>query len=136
MKVNFKILLGIFAIIVGLIAIVRIVGNIELIVAALSFSFGIMAIIWVNRARTSLSEGSLLKEYATYYLASLSFILAATLWGIFEDLFFWNNIPRYILIAVAYLIFVMTAYKMWKIGKEFGFKEKVDVIKRRIKSKK
>ncbi len=42
----------------------------------------------------------------------------------------------YIFTAVAYVAFVIAAYKILNIGKEFGFREQTSAIKKAIKKSK
>lgn len=132
-------LLWLTAIIISLFAIFRIIPNIEIAIGFVTISFGILAVIWTSIARYNLSAGSALRNYTTYFLCCLIFILLFSIWHTFGIIFSWEGlilIPKYIFITIAYLIFSYTSYQIWLIGKEFGFKNEAATINRIMQEKK
>lgn len=140
---KFKTLFGAFlwiaAIIASLFAIFRIVPNLEIAVGFITISFGILAIIWTSIAMSNLSKGSSLRSYTTSFLLCLVFLMMFSIWHTFGIIFSWEGLalmPKYFFITVAYLIFSYASYKIWAIGKEFGFKEEAKEIDKVIREKK
>jgi len=134
------------AIIFGVVAVVKLVGDAELIVNALSLTFGVTAVIWVFKARKSLSKGSSLRNLTTNFLFILIFILCFSFWSLSVKMLgleqFYGDIViliGYMFISFAYITIVGTAYKIRKLGHEFGFttqsKEIEDLIKKKKKKK-
>jgi len=135
--------IGIIAIIIGMIAIIKFIGDPQLIVGSFSLIFGITALIWIIKARKSLSKGSSLKSFTTTFLFILIFVLCYSLCDIITKLFLLEGtydqiimLHKYAFISFAYITFVGAAYKLRKIGKEFGFSMQVDEIKKVMKKKK
>jgi len=127
------------AIIASLVAIFKITANIEIAIGFITISFGILAIIWTSIAIKSLSPGSSLRSYAKTFLFCLIFIILFSSWHAFGKILAWEGLiifPEYVFIAIAYLIFAAAAYRIWHIGKEFGFREQAAQIKQVIKEKK
>ncbi|MDI6737432.1 MAG: hypothetical protein QME12_02840 [Nanoarchaeota archaeon] len=134
---------SLIAIIVGIVAVIQLVGNAELILSTLSLTFGIMALIWIIKARGRLSKGSSLRSLATNFMSTLIFILCFSFWGIAVNMLSLKDIygdiisfPQYMLLSLAYIAFVGAAYKMMKMGEEFGFNVESKKIERLIKNKK
>ena len=116
----------------SIIAIFGITSDVKLSLAVLSVSVGILAIIWVFRARRSLSSGSSLRSYTTYFLVSLIFVLLFSLWTIADEIAHFEDALSYIgfiFITIAYFIFLRAAYQILTIGKEFGFQQEAVRIK-------
>lgn len=136
-----EIIPALIAIIIGLVAIFKLVLNMEIAIGFLTVTLGILAVIWTIMAKRSLSKGSSLEKYTTKFLFCLIFILAFSVWQVLENLFYWEGsivYPKYIFIAIAYLVFVIAAYQILHIGKEFGFKEqakKIEKVMKKGKSK-
>ena len=127
-----SILFGIFALFIFLPAL-------ELIVGFLSLTFGIVAIIYALRAKLSLSKGTELKQYASYYLSALISIVFFSIWDTLIFLFGWSGFlvfPKYFFLTFSYLVFVFTSYKIMMLGKQFGFKEQVNKMNLKKESKK
>ena len=127
-----SILFGIFALFIFLPAL-------ELVVGFLSLTFGIVAIIYALRAKLSLSKGTELKQYASYYLSALISIVFFSIWDTLVFLFGWGGFlvfPKYFFLTFSYLVFVFTSYKIMKLGKQFGFKEQVKKMNLKKESKK
>lgn len=123
-----EILSALIAIIVGIVAVIQLIGNAELILSALSLTFGIMAIIWIVKARIRLSRGSSIRKLATNFLVTVILILCFSIWGIVVNMLGLEaiygdiiNFPQYLFISFSYIAFVGTAYKLMKMGEEFGF---------------
>lgn len=127
-------------IILGIVVLVRLVLNAELVIGFLTLVFGLVAIIWTVRAMNALSPGSSLKNYTTHFLLCLIFLLLSTLWNTIEKLFLLKEnfgpimvYPGYIFLIFSYLVFVSAAYKILYLGKEFGFQEQAKRIKKAVK---
>lgn len=126
-------------IIIGIFTIFKIVKDLEVAIGLFSLSFGVLAIIWTFMAVKSLSKGSSLRTYAISFLFCLIAILLFSIWNLFIKLFEWEKsliYPSYFFITVSYIIFVFTAYKMHKLGKEFGFEAQASGIKKILRKKK
>lgn len=143
MKKGLGALLGLIAVTAGLIAIFRIVVDTEIAIGFITISFGILAIIWTSMAMTSLSKGSSLRKHTTHFLFCLIFIVLFSIWHTLSKLFKWRQTinefmlyPSYLFITLAFLIFVITAYQILTMGKEFGFQAKAKEIKKIIEKKK
>ena len=138
MKNALAIITAIIGIMVGLVAIVLILRDVELIVAVLSLTFGIWAMIWILMARNSLSPGSSLREYTTYFLLCLIFVLLGSIWNYLITLLHWTGLliyPQYIFISITYIVFVVASYKIFHIGQEFGFKDETRRLQKLILEK-
>ena len=143
MKKSLTILLAILAIAAGLIAIFRIVADTEVAIGFVTLSFGVLAIIWTSMARTSLSKGSMLRKHTTNFLFCLIFILLFSIWHTLSKLLNWretvNEImmyPGYIFLILAFMVFVITAYQVLSLGKEFGFEKEAKKIEKAMEKKK
>lgn len=143
MEKNLGTLLWIIAVAAGLASIFRIVVDTEIAVGFVTISFGILAIIWTSMAIASLSKGSSLRKHTTYFLFCLIFILSFSIWHTISKLLKWRETvnelmlyPGYLFITLAFLIFVITAYQILTIGKEFGFQKQAKEIEKLIKKKK
>lgn len=126
-------------ILLSLLAIIKIVQDIEIAIGLITISFGILALIWTTIARRNLSPGSTLRSYTNRFLTSLLFILVFSIWHTLSRLFFWEKeflYPEYAFITMAYIFFVVAAYQILNIGKEFGFREQAKKINRIIERKK
>ena len=137
-----EILSALIAIIVGIVAVIQLIGNAELILSALSLTFGIMAIIWIVKARIRLSRGSSIRKLATNFLVTVILIICFSIWGIVVNMLGLEaiygdiiNFPQYLFISFSYIAFVGTAYKLMKMGEEFGFNVQSKKIEQLIKNK-
>jgi hypothetical protein len=142
MNHGIKYIVALAAIILGMVTIMWIVKQADLIAGIVSLTFGIMAIIWSYRARRAMSQGSSLQEYSTYFIVCLIFIVAFSI-ALTTERFFVRTTAgtflmylEYTLLTMAYLTFVAAAYKIWSIGQEFGFQAESAEIRRVIKKKK
>tara|TARA_Y100000310_G_C20621882_1_gene783793 strand:- start:1041 stop:1505 length:465 start_codon:yes stop_codon:yes gene_type:complete len=134
---------ALIAIALGLMAIFKIVVNLEIAIGFVTISFGILAIIWTSMALKSLSKGSSLRKHTATFLVCLIFILLFSIWHTMEKLFDWRRsivevmlYPGYFFITAAFLIFVFAAYQILVMGKEFGFNIEASKIKKIMKEKK
>lgn len=144
-KEKIAVVVAVIAIVIGLTAIIKLVSavSIELTVGVISLSFGITAIMWTLRARKHLSPGSSLRKYTTNFFLCLIFLLIFSIWitiGKVVDLEakFGLGVTyvEYLFITAAYLTFVVAAYQILYLGREFGFEEEAKVIKQVIIEKK
>jgi len=140
---NIGYLAALVAIAIGLIAIFKVVVNLEIAIGFVTISFGVLAIIWTSIALKSLSPGSSLKKHTISFLLSLIFILSFSVWHTMEKLFEWRTsvvevmlYPGYFFITAAFLIFVSAAYQILVMGKEFGFSVEASKINKVMKEKK
>lgn len=136
MKDFFKITFMIIAILAGVTAIIKILGNPELIIGVLSLTFGIMAMIWTLIAHSSLSPGSSLRSYTNHFLACLIFILLFSIWKTTIALFPVEGMLaylEYLFLTMAYIVFAVAANKIYRLGREFGFQNQSNKIKQAIK---
>ena len=136
MKEIAKNMVGAIAIYVGLYTITKIITDLDILVGLISLTFGIMAIIWVIKARTALSEGSSLKAYATSFLFCVVFILLFSMYDSYISIFdVKGNITylKHFLITLVYIIIVYTSYRIHLLGSEFGFSEQKLKIKKAMR---
>lgn len=139
-------LLELIAVIAGLIAVFRVVVDTEIAIGFVTISFGVLAIIWTSMAITSLSKGSSLRKHTINFLFCLVFILLSSIWHTLSKLFEWRETvnelmlyPGYLFSTLAFIIFVMTAYQILTIGKEFGFKpqaKEIEMVMKKRRGKK
>lgn len=133
---NFVSTLAIFS---GLYALFKYVHDIDIISAILTLTFGVWAIIWTINAYTVLSKGSTIRRYTGSFLLCLIFVMVYSLWDIAISLLKITNWLVYIkdiILIFVYTTFVLTAYRIYKIGKEFGFAEESSRIKNILTQKK
>lgn len=137
-----EIISAFIAIVVGIVTVIKLIGDAELIVNALSLTFGVMAIIWVFKARGSLSKGSSLKTLTTHFLFTLVFVLCFSFLSLAVKMLSLDLTHgklviflEYFFISLAYITFVGTAYKIRQLGHEFGFSTQSKEIEKLIKKK-
>tara|TARA_Y100000310_G_scaffold144893_3_gene144234 strand:+ start:47584 stop:48228 length:645 start_codon:yes stop_codon:yes gene_type:complete len=138
LKHFFKQLISVIAILVGLGALFKYVQDIELISALVSLTFGVWAIIWTLNARSVLSPGSSMRKYATSFFFCLLFVLIFSIWDAAINLLGLKGMlvyVRYIIMIFVYTTFVLASYKVYTIGKEFGFSAQSEKIKKVMKKK-
>lgn len=136
MKEIIAMLMWVVGIILSLFAIYKIVGNLEITIGLISLSFGILAVIWTSIARKSLSIGSSLRKYTSYFLFCIVFILAYSIWGVLGEIIRWKGILvylGYIFLMSAFFVFTIASYQIHKIGQEFGFEKEAKRIKKAMK---
>ena len=130
------------AILIGFVAIIKIVHIAEIIVGLFSLTFGITAIIWAVRARNSLSIGSELRKYANFFLVSLLSIITFSFFDLLLSIFKNSEVavyfyyPKYAFLTATYFIFLASSYQILSIGKMFGFNKAAENIKKVMKEKK
>ena len=126
----------IIAIFLALVAIFSIVP-IEIALNAFVISTAIFSLIWVNITRKNLSKGSSLAGFALYLFSSIVFFLLSSIFQLIIKIFLFPILIwfSYISLAVAYLLLVVSAYKLMQIGKEFGFAPETEKIKKLLKNK-
>lgn len=134
--------LGLIGVVFGLLAIFRFIVDTEMAIGFVTISFGILAIIWTYTALQSLSPGSALRKHTFNFLLCLVFILLFSIWHTMEKLFGWrvsvNEVmlyPGYLLMTLAFLLFVGTAWQILTLGREFGFSGQASSIQQVIKDK-
>ncbi|MEK6812585.1 MAG: hypothetical protein AABX86_00530 [Nanoarchaeota archaeon] len=131
------VILTLIAILGGLFGLITLVGSdIPLFVGLASLSFGITALFFTIKARNILSKGSSLRDYTTSFALCLIFILFFSIWDTLIDLFQWDKgwiYPKYFFITLAYFVFVYTSYRIFNLGKEFGFSSQAERIKKAMK---
>ena len=133
-----QVLTELAVIFIGIFTIFKLVNDLEIAIGLFSLSFGVFGIIWTSMAVFSLSKGSSLRTYAISFLFCLISILLFSIWNLLIKLFSWGSImvyPAYFFITISYVIFVFTAYKMHKLGNEFGFETQGSKIKKLLKKK-
>lgn len=138
LKEMFKNMLGALAIYIGLYSITKIISNLDIIITMISLTFGIMAIIWVLKARGALSKGSSLRAYTTSFLFCVVFILLFSIYDSYIKLFdIKGNVVymKYFLITLVYIVIVYTSYKIYILGTEFGFAEEGARVKKALKKR-
>ncbi len=132
MNTLLKIILGIICIIIGLVTIFKIVNDTEVSIGLISLSFGILSIIWSFIAYTSLSRGTSLKKGIMYFSLGLLLLTMFTILQTTLSITGWGNtvliIMGYCFIILTFTSFVLTSYELYKISKEFGFKDKAKEI--------
>lgn len=142
-KRKIGVFLGFLGVVFGLVAIFKIVVDTEVAIGFVTISFGILAAIWTTMAMQSLSKGSSLRRHTFNFLLCLIFILLFSIWHTLEKLFNWrvsiNEVmlyPGYLLLTLAFLLFVGTAWQILTLGKEFSFKGQASSIEKTIREKK
>ena len=142
MEKKVGVVVAFIAVLSGLVAIFKIVPDVEIAIGFITISFGILAVIWTSSALKSLSEGSALKDYTSKFLICLAFLLSFTVWNTTSIIFDWRTTnrvllyPGYAFITLSFLTFVWASYQILLIGQEFGFSEEASKIKKKIKEKK
>jgi len=133
-----KNILGAAAILIGVYAASTLIPSADMLIAALSLTFGIMALIWVWRAKNAFSMGSQLRDFTGSFLSCLVAVLIFSLYDNAIAIFSLDSswaYGKYVLITIAYINFAVTAYKMRKLGDVFGFSEQSLKIKKAMKAR-
>ena len=137
MKKALNVIIGLVAIVAGIYAIYTLLPS-YLLSDFLSWTFGVLAIIWTTKAYRSLSANSSLRDYTAYFLVALVFILFSSVWSTMIKLYIlpaWLSPIYYVLLSIAYLAFVIVSYNILMISKEFGFGRSAEVIKKALEDK-
>lgn len=136
------VLIGFLGVVLGLVTIFKVVVDTEVAIGLVTISFGVLAVIWTVMALQSLSKDSSLRRYTFNFLLCLIFILLFSIWHTVSKLFGWRTsvnevmlYPGYLLITLAFLLFVSTAWQIMTLGREFGFKGQASSIEKVIKEK-
>lgn len=133
-----KNILGAAAIVLGIYATSALIPSADILIAALSLTFGIMALIWVWKAKNAFSIGSQLRDFTGSFLSCL---VAVLIFSLYDNVLAIFNLGsnwaygKYALITIAYINFALTAYKMRKLGDVFGFSEQSLRVKKAMKAK-
>ncbi len=137
-KETIKNVFGAAAILIGIYAASALLPSIDIFIVALSLTFGVMALIWVWKAKNAFSAGSQLRDFTGSFLSCLVAVLMFSLYdnaiAIFSLDAKWIY-GKYALITIAYINFVYTSYKMRKLGDVFGFSEQGARIKKAIRTR-
>ena len=133
-----KNIIGAVAIYIGIYAVTKIIPSLDLIIGTLSLTFGLMAIIWVWKAKNAFSKGSALRDFSGAFFSCLVSILLFSIFDSASTLLHLGEMWKYVkyaLITIAYINFVYAAYKIRNLGTVFGFSEQSTKIKKALKIK-
>ena len=122
----------------GVFGLIKVIQEAELAIKFLSLTFGIVAIIWAKRAKASLSPGTLLKDYTSYFMNALILIVSFLVWDTMSTLFYWEGaivFPQYLFLTSSFLVFVFASYKILSVGRVFGFQPQIKQMKKALKRK-
>jgi hypothetical protein len=136
MNKNIILIIELIAVILGIFTITTIIPDKELLIGIFSLTFGILAIIWSVIAISSLSKGTSIRNYVVYILIGTIALVLSTVFQSLSIFFKWEGITKYleyIFMSIAYILFVIASYSVFKLSKEFGFKEKAKEISKRLK---
>ncbi|HLG31203.1 MAG TPA: hypothetical protein VI387_13420 [Candidatus Brocadiales bacterium] len=116
--------------------------SVNTLISITTVVFGLASLLLISKARSRLSRGSI-REYVDNFSICLAFILIFSLWQTGRTIFGREisiselaGYPELIFIAFAYTGFILVSYRLFKISKEFGFKEEGRGIERIIKGRK
>ena len=136
MNKNIILIIELIAVILGVFTIITIIPNKELLIEIFSLTFGVLAIIWSVIAISSLSKGTSIRNYVTHILLGTIALVLSTTFESLSIFFGWVGIIKYLgymFMSLAYILFVVASYSVFKLSKEFGFKEKAREINKKIK---
>src|SRR3989338_482418 len=111
--------------------------SVNTLISITTVVFGLASLLLISKARSRLSRGSI-REYVDNFSICLAFILIFSLWQTGRKISISElaGYPELIFIAFAYTGFILVSYRLFKISKEFGFKEEGRGIERIIKGRK
>jgi len=116
--------------------------SINTVIGATTVLFGFASLLLISRARSRLSPGSI-REYIDNFSICLAFILIFSMWQTGRSIFGkeisvtdFSGYPELMFIAFAYIGFILVSYRVFKISKEFGFKDEGREIENIVKGKK
>ena len=135
---KFAEILWILAILLCVVALFKIVSA-QIALNALVVSIAIFSLMWIGIARKHLSRKSSLAAFASVLFFSIIFFMLASVLTLLIEIFAfstWITLVSYAISAVAYLLLVISAYKLMRIGKEFGFVIETAKIKKILRDKK
>jgi len=131
-------ILWMLAILLSVMALFKIVPA-ETALNALVISIAIFALIWIGIAKKNLSRKSSLAGFASVLFLSMLFFLLSSILNLLPWIFVfptWLIVVSYATSAIAYLLLVVSAYHLMRIGKEFGFVVETKKIKKLIRDRK
>ncbi len=141
-----KVVVSLIAVLIGLSAIFKLMPTNDIAIVFISFTFGILAIIWTARAIKNLSAGSSLRVYTINFLLCIIFIVLASVISFINQILKvdgvgssqWKGLifVQYFFITVSYIVFVYASYQISKISQEFGFKVEAKKIAKVVEEKK
>ena len=138
MKRTIPLIFGIISIIVAIYAIFKISPTVEFAIDFFTISFGLLALIWAYKAYQSLAPNSSLKSHALLFALGLTLMVLYRLLTVISTFITTQRIYsyfEYLIVIIAYLLFVAASYKIMQIGQEFGFSESTSLIKEALKEK-
>jgi hypothetical protein len=136
MNKNIILIIELVAVILGIFTITTIIPDKELLIGIFSLTFGILAIIWSLIAISSLSKGTSIRRYIIRILIGTIALVLSTAFQSLSIFFKWAGTIKYLeyaFMSIAYILFVVASYQVFKISKEFGFKEKAKEISKKLK---
>ncbi|MCK5659992.1 MAG: hypothetical protein KAH86_01435 [Methanosarcinales archaeon] len=106
----------------------------ELIIGVFTIIGGFLAISITVIAMKKLTTGHL-KSYLSWIVIALLCFLADSVWHTAREWFGWKETygvmveyPEYFLSTLAYIFFIIAAYKVYKLAEIYGFKHEGDII--------
>lgn len=137
MLVNFlKILVAVLGVLAGIYTLFVLSPSVDLALQFFSLTFGVLAIMWTLMAYRNLSPNSSLKNFTLFFLFALILSLAHSIWVTLIIVFglSWpmSVVIDYLFVSFGYVAFGFAAYNILRIGKEFGFKEKSEEIRKAL----
>jgi len=115
---------------------------INTIIGTTTVIFGFISLLLVSRARSRLSPGAI-RDYIDNFSVCMAFVLIFSMWQTGRSIFGkelsvseLSGYPELIFIAFAYIGFILVSYRVFKISKEFGFKEEGKEIEHIVNNKK
>ncbi len=134
-----KNVIGALVIYLGIYTMTKIAPSLDLVIGAISLTFGLMALIWVWKAKIAFSKGSSMRDFSGSFFSCLLSIL---MYSILESFIIMRNLGgvwiylKYALMTIAYINFVYAAYKMRSLGTTFGFEDQGKRIKKVLNPRK
>ena len=125
------------AVAVAFFFITRIFNTVELILAIIILSFGVLAIIWTLLAKYNLSPSSQLRIFTNNFLATSIAVLSFTIIRLLSNI---ASIPgliylEFFFVFATFFFFVLASYYIYTIGKEFGFQKESRKMKKILKKR-
>ena len=111
---------------------------IELIIGVFTIIGGLLAILITVFAMKKLTSGHL-RSYLNWIVIALLCFFADSVWHTAREWFGWKETygvvveyPEYFLSTLAYIFFIIAAYKVHKLADIYGFKHEGDAINKLI----
>lgn len=105
------------------------------VISLIGVLFGIIAFIWILISRKNLAGGAL-QRFLTINAIALLFLMLASLWhsiAVFTNIHHrfgeLTTLPHHIFMIIAYLVFILGAFQMLYISKDFNFDEQTARMK-------